>query len=113
MTALPQNMQALAYANEIRIGAMHTKKYIRGLPSATAARKVAEALTEEHDDHVIGSIQVRRLLTCIRGLGEEKTTTCLIAAGVQNFERRIRDMPEKQRNAVAMQLLFWAERRRK
>lgn len=108
MTALPQHMQALAKAEAQKTAAGDFKRSVRSLPAGAGARKIAVTLEHDHHDDVIGRIRIRRLLLCIKRMGEQNVTRCLLAAGVTNSDRRLTELTPRQRSAVAIQLLMWA-----
>lgn len=109
MTALPQHMQALARAEQIKAAKGQFSRAVRALPSGAGARKVAHAIEHEHDDPIIGRLRIRSMLSRIKYMGDQKVAKCLVAAGVVNGDRRLNELTERQRGALVIQLELWAE----
>ena len=108
MTAIPQHMKALASANEKRLGTAELRRQIRALGPAEGALTLARAIEHDHDDRIIGSGRIGHLMRAVPRLGHAKVTKCLLAAGVHNHERRLRELTPRQRGAVVIQLEMWA-----
>lgn len=108
MAALPQHMQALANANEIRLGVAAAKQRVKALPPRAGAELVADIVENDYADPVIGTVRMYPLLVSVKKIGDEKARTCLKAAGVMYYEKRLRDLTKRQRDAVALQLRLWA-----
>lgn len=108
MTALPQCMQALGRANEVRLTNANFRRTVAAKPPREAAELVAYTVEHEHDDDSYGALATDRLLRFIPHLGQQKVTKCLMAAGVVNQSKRLRDLTPRQRAAVAAQVRLWA-----
>lgn len=110
MTPMPQHLQAINKANETRRGIADFRRAVRAAGSAEGARMVARAIEFDHDT-VLGGARVGVLMRAIRSIGTDKVYRGLIAAGVPSGDKKLRDMTERQREAVAIQLMLWAESR--
>jgi hypothetical protein len=106
MTA--QSMEALAGANEIRIGISRIRRYVEGLPQPLAAVRVADALEHDYDEPAIGAMRAGGLLAAIHRFGPARVRACLRLAGVESADRRVRELSERQRRVIAGQLRLWA-----
>ena len=111
MTALPQHMQALERAQEKRLGVAQFRRDVNALPFAEGARKVADAIQNDHDGYLTGSARVGHLLRSVRFLGPDKVRTLLGAAGVRNEDKKVRDLTVRQCDEIALRLRLSAEER--
>ena len=112
MTVLPQHMQALQTANVKRTKMAALKREIAALSSREGAALVADIVENDADDDVRGGVRIRPLLVSVTGIGDEMAGVCLRKAGVSYYEKRLRDLTDRQRAAVALQLRLWASTRR-
>jgi hypothetical protein len=113
MTAMPQHMQALASGDARRLAAAARRKEIRSYGfsrRSEAARRLAEAIADP--DEALNTNRVSWLLKAVPGIGDSAARKCLVAAGVQGGDKRVRDLTVRQRNLIAAQLFLWAETRR-
>jgi hypothetical protein len=108
MTAIPQHMQALEHANEIRCANAEFRREVMVLSSRAAAERVAYTVEHEYDAEACGALRIDRMLRFIPHLGAQKAAKCLIAAGVVNQSKRLRELTPRQRTAIAAQLRLWA-----
>lgn len=106
--ALPQHLQALASAERKRVGVAVFRREIRAAGPAMGAAMLARAIEHDHDDYIIGSGRVGHLMRAVPRLGHTKVTKCLLAAGVYNQDRKLRELTPRQRGAVVIQLEMWA-----
>lgn len=112
MTAMPQHMEALAHANDVRLGIAEFRREVSAhgrTGNADAARKVARAILANGE--TLGRARVGHLISAIPGIGASQVRKCAVAAGVTSVDRRVQDLTERQRKAVAYQLGFWADTR--
>jgi hypothetical protein len=107
MTAVPQHMQALAAANEIRMAIADFKRDTRLLGTRGAALRVADVLDGDHD--APEQIRVQHLLSCIPRVGQGKVGTLMHTAGVGSWTKRLGDLTPRQRRVLALQLRLWVE----
>lgn len=110
MTTIPQHELALQSAQIKRLGVAAFRREVAALPANQGARAVAAAIEHKHQDTIIGSARIGHLLRAIKWLGDQKCERCLIAAGVHNGDKRLRDLTERQIGAVVIQLEMWADR---
>jgi hypothetical protein len=103
VTALPQHMEALQRANDVRKHNSDLKADLAALSRGNGAVMLANLLCEEPDS-LFGAMPVQSALRAIRGIGREKAGTILIAAGVKGVTRRVRDLTVRQREFIALAL---------
>jgi len=108
MTTIPQHLQALASANQTRMGTAELRRQIRDAGPAKGAMLLARAIDRDHDDHILGSGRIGHMMRAVPRLGPTKVTKCLLAAGVYNQDKRLRELTARQRDAVVIQLEMWA-----
>lgn len=108
MTAIPQHRQALQNANAKRVGVASLKQRVRAMSTCAGAEYLADVIEHDYADPIIGTARMRQLLVSVRMVGDEKACRCLKAAGVMFYDRRLRDLTARQRNAVALQLRLFA-----
>ena len=111
MAVLPQHMQALERAQEKRLGVAQFRRDINALSFAEGARKVADAIQNDHDGYVTGSARVGHLLRAVRFLGPDKVRAVLGAAGVHNEDRKVRQLTVRQCDEIALRLRLSAQER--
>lgn len=110
MTATPQHLLALQTAQTRRLGVAGFRRHVRNLGAREGALAVAYVIETQNQDPVMGSVRIGHLLRAIKWLGTQKSERCLIAAGVHNGDKRLRDLTERQIGAVVIQLELWADR---
>lgn len=108
MTAMPQHMQALQYANQIRCANAAWVRTVAAMSPRAGAEFVADAIECDYDHESLGTLAVNRALLAVHRLGQHKAERCLRAAGVANEAKKLRDLTKRQRVAVAAQLRLWA-----
>jgi hypothetical protein len=111
MTALTvrQNIQALEHANEIRRGVLKFVRETRALPRREAANVLADAFELDYGDRILGAGRVRLLLTAARLRSEPTEKLLTLASCSKNADVRLRDLTERQRTVIVLQLRLWGE----
>jgi hypothetical protein len=110
MTTTTQHMQALELASEIRSGVRKFVRETRALPRREAANVLADAFELDYGDRILGAARVRFLLTAAPLLRREPVEKLLtLASCSKNADVRLRDLTERQRTVIVMQLRLWGE----
>jgi hypothetical protein len=110
MTTTTQHMQALELASEIRSGVRKFVRETRALPRREAANVLADAFELDYADRILGAGRVRLLLTAAPLLRPEPMEKLLtLASCSKNADVRLRDLTERQRTVIVMQLRLWGE----
>lgn len=94
-----ERVARLQIANRVRLSNHRTKAELGGMARFEGAARVAEILRDPAGD--IGACQIHELLGAIRHVGPTKVTALLKEAGVWAPSRRVRDLTERQRHALA------------
>jgi hypothetical protein len=105
-----QRFEALAIANRRRVRGANVRRHIRGLPLLDGVMEVARFLKEQDDD--VWAMPVSRLVFSVHRLYEKKGTPMLFAAGIHAHHKRVRDLTDRQREALAVGLERFVEERR-
>lgn len=121
MTVLPQHLQALEHANQMRLAKAEVKRDLREQPPHRAMMLAADMIAGDHDpigcpDGTIGAFRLGELLAAIPRCGPQKQRAIAHRARMVSIDRRIRDLTERERLAVAAVLrapvpgtVFWRE----
>lgn len=104
-----QSMEALARANHVRRESSKLKHEIRAMKRPGAAW-VAELLLNNHEDPAIGSMRVYGLLRAVWYLRHSKADRMLYLCDIPQH-KRVRQLTERQRLALATRLRDWAAER--
>lgn len=107
MTMLEQKLSALELANFIRVEIAWVKRELAVLTPASGCEAAAEHLDEL--DGPLGSCRVIQFLTAIRGVGPSKASMLCRRADVLK-SRRLRELSDRQVNALRHELLVQANR---
>lgn len=102
MTSTEKRMVSLALANDVRLRATAVIRRVRSMPRDEAVVEVA--LMFVSPDDIVGTIRASLLVRGIAGWGRTKTLQLFAKAGVPS-ERRVGDLTERQRGAIADALL--------
>lgn len=94
-----QRDQALEKANAVRFAIVRVRANVGALNSREGRDLVALLL--EHPSGVVPSMRVGTLLTAIHRVGRQKSASWLLAAGGRSADRKVRDLTERQRFALA------------
>jgi hypothetical protein len=103
-TTLPQHMQALEHANDVRLRVAAFKRDTAKLPHHQAVLAVLAVLEHRHEDPLLGGARVRHLLMSIPRVGDTKARKLIHVAQIYNGEKRLRDMTSRQRTLLAQLL---------
>lgn len=95
----PQPLAALAVANERRIRMAATLNQIRPL-NPRAGREHAAAIIDNPDEHE-RVLPLYRLLAAIRWVGDDQIGRLLQRAGIVRPNKRLGDLTDRQRRALA------------
>jgi hypothetical protein len=100
----PQHLEALGYANEIRIAQAAVYRSVKALPRIEGTQRVAEMLADPDD--LVGSIRLDRLLGAIHRHQHRATLRALDRAAMQHgrLDRRVRELSERERLALGREL---------
>lgn len=106
MTFDDQRMRGLARANAVRAANVQLARDLRrtGHDMQAARILVAEILEGCVEGMPVGALSIGRLLLMMPWFGTVKARRVIADAGVFSFDRRVRDLTCRQRNAVARQL---------
>lgn len=96
---MAQWQEALEQGNRVRLQQSKLKKELKGLPQAEGLAIVADLL-ERGDMWLVGAMRVGALLLACQRMGESKMTRLLVTAQCSS-SRRVRDLTERQRVAIA------------
>lgn len=107
MSNTTQAREALAWANEVRLSNATYRREVLAMSPRAGAEYVADSIEQDWESECLGSIPMDRLLMSVRRLGAGKMSRCLTVAGVSYHHKRLRDLTERQRVAVAAQLRLW------
>jgi hypothetical protein len=101
---MDQRQSALVEGNRVRVQNADLKKWVRGEngrgPAARQAkaashRRAAQLLTELHEHRGAGRMRVVQVLTCVRGLGEQRTNRLLMEINCSPV-RRLEELSHRQ-----------------
>ncbi len=97
-----QRARALTKANEIRVANGILKREIKALPRYDAMHLVADLL----EDNVApaNSLPAQRLIWSIPRIGDARLRGVFYKAQVFNVDRRVKDLTDRQRRALAFEL---------
>lgn len=100
-----QSMRALALANEIRFAQAAVMREIRKAKSAESKQLAADALRDPTE--TVGGVRLNRLLRSVNRYGERRVRLLMGRAGipVARLSRRVRELSDRERNALADALL--------
>lgn len=103
-TAMPQNMQALAKANERRLGGARFRREVGELDSVEGLKRLAEALDEDMSE-ALGSLTLEGFLSAAHRMGRHRAERFARAAGlIRRSNTRMRDLTQRERWALAATL---------
>lgn len=94
-----QREAALKLANTIRLRNAETKQRISGFSTPDGCRLVADMLFDP--DGPALTIQVGPLVEAIRGIGPYVSGPMLCQAGIYRHSRHVRDLTDRQKQALA------------
>lgn len=103
-----QRDAAMALANQIRSAMKNIKGEIKPLSHRDGCARVAEFLIDPEEP--AAAIRVRALLRAIRLMGNTKADNLLWQAGIANGDKRVRELTDRQRVALADHLRVRAGR---
>ena len=118
VTAESQRLEALAYGNQVRLNNARTKRWVHvnnkpGTGSkadkAESRRRAVDVLVNQHERQGVGRMKVIHLLLSMRGFGDARAHSLLLAAHVSPA-RRLEDLTQRQVMLIADALLADAER---
>jgi hypothetical protein len=95
MTVIPQHLQALAAANEIRLARAGLRRDVHA-----GRATIADALGA----HCAQSMTVIDLLMCQHRWGRERALRALAHLGLRSERRRVSDLTERQRGLLLLAL---------
>jgi hypothetical protein len=98
---MTQHMDALAFANEVRLAQADFKRQFKGMAYVDAAPIMADAILHAADDSPVGKMRVRVLLVTLPRVGDAMVRRMEVDAGVRNSDRRLRELTPRQRQALA------------
>lgn len=97
-----QSIHALRLANDTRTSQHAFRREMAAVSYAEGCQRVARLLVGDDDmDDAIGRMRVGRFLNTIRRFGPLNIERSLNAAGIVSEERRVRDLTNRQRVALA------------
>lgn len=99
-----QSLAALQNANDKRSAMLAARHQIASLRLMEGRLLVADFLVCDVESPGAESTPVWRLLNAIRGFGPYKAERALIRAGIISGDKRVRDLTNRQRVALAEQL---------
>lgn len=100
-----QCMEALSLANTVRITIAQERRALRGLSYDEARHRVADLLDGTTEDNEwVGPCRVSHLLAAIPRMGPRKVEYLLRRMDVRNVDRKVRDLPNRQRVELADEL---------
>lgn len=105
-------MEALNYANDVRLHIAAFKRDIKGRSYIAALTALVEAIEERHNDPLLGAARIRQLLMAVPWIGREKSVTYMLGAGITDRDVRLRDLTASQRVTLVRVLEQMAWRRR-
>lgn len=94
-----QRMDALAAANEIRLGIARVRAEVFALEQPAGCEEVAGLL--ENPDETVSAMKIGTLLLSVRKFGRQRVGRLLSMAEVRSMDRRVRDLSERQRRVLA------------
>lgn len=97
-------MDALAFANEIRLRQAHLRKELKALGYRPALREVADLIDSDDPDEPVARLRVVRLLGFVPRLGPATSARVLAAAfgAVPPSQgRRVGELTRRQRSVLA------------
>lgn len=103
--SVAQQMSALELANRTRARSAEVRLEIACLSKESGRERLADLLCA-HDER-IDPIPVGRLLMTVRGVHDVKSGELLRAAGVLSSTKRVRNLTDRQRLALAQHLRSW------
>jgi len=101
---MDQKRLALLEGNRVRVQNAELKKWVTGKngsgrpareAKAASHRRAAQLLTELHEHRGAGRMRVVQVLTCVRGLGEQRTNRLLIEMNCSPM-RRLEELSHRQ-----------------
>lgn len=97
-----QAAEALSFANERRCALAEIRARIQALPFEEGCELVASILDqpEGHEE----AFPVGRMLLSVHRFGEQALATALREAGVLTADKKVRQLTERQRRALALVL---------
>lgn len=98
---LEQQRSAIVRANQVRSRNMRTQRDIKALRPGDGRVAVADLLVGYRDGDPIGALSIRRLVLAIRAFGESKFQRLAMHAGIHTGDRKVRELSDRQRLAVA------------
>jgi hypothetical protein len=102
--AVDQRMAALALGDRVRLANARTLREIRGMSGPEGRDRVVEILLNGDEKSPIGGVPVRRLLVAPRGIGDSMVQKVLHRAKVFSGDRSLRQLTQRQRNTIALEL---------
>lgn len=102
-----QHLEALALAESARLAHARVARAIREGGPLVAV----EALT--HPDETIGAMRLKRVLGAVPRYGSHRIGRLLASVGIPSgrLDRRLRELTERERRAIAAGLVAYVERR--
>jgi hypothetical protein len=94
--------QHLRHANSVRMGKVHVKAALGGMPRSEACEEAARIC--EDLDAITGALRVKELVQAMRRYGESATRAACKRAGIMTADRKLRDLTPRQRAALAAAL---------
>jgi len=104
VVVMDQKRLALLEGNRVRVQNAELKKWVTGKngsgrpareAKAASHRRAAQLLTELHEHRGAGRMRVVQVLTCVRGLGEQRTNRLLIEMNCSPM-RRLEELSHRQ-----------------
>lgn len=99
MTDIQQCHSAKAIADHVRITNAATLRHARQLDKFTGADTIAGFI--ERNEAPFNALRVRHAIMAVKGIGDERLKNVLLAAGVRDSHRRIRELSDRQRGVLA------------
>jgi hypothetical protein len=106
-----QSLEALAIANDKRIGMARARREIGAMASDAAPRRAAEMI--EDRDPRIGPMPIGRLLQSVPWIGRTKMLSLIRDAGIVTMDRRVDALTDRQVERLCASLRTWSRRRTK
>lgn len=107
-------MVNLAKGNRVRAKVAELKDSVREAPRDEALEKVADIIQDPPEE--FGSIRVGKLLRCVPYVGSAKVRLAVRFAGIASEDKRLRQLSERQRLALAEEVrelaIQWHKRER-
>lgn len=99
---------ALAKGNRLRLAAAAFKRDLSQLTAPEGARVLADHIDDMPGD--LQSLRVTDAVKAVRAIGEHKTRALRKACGITSSDRYIRDLTARQRQILAEELRYFADR---